>query len=79
VLLSQCPEIVVPLRQTLFLEMATSYSETNRGIWWIFHFGNLFLGQKLLDRECLMSWSIVMVENPIVGPKFRPFSVHSFM
>jgi len=48
--------------------------------WWQceFHFSNRFLGQKLLDRECLVSWSIVMVENPIVGPKFRPFSVHSF-
>jgi hypothetical protein len=29
-----------------------------------------FGGQKLLDGECLVSWSIVMVENPIVGPKF---------
>jgi hypothetical protein len=35
------------------------------------------LGQKLLDRERLVSWSIVMVENPIVGSKFRPFSTHS--
>jgi hypothetical protein len=23
-----------------------------------------------------MSWSIVMVENPIIGPKVRPFSMH---
>jgi hypothetical protein len=37
------------------------------------------LDQKLLDRERLVSGSIVMVENPIVGPKFRPFSTHRFM
>jgi hypothetical protein len=37
-----------------------------------------FLGQKLLDRERLVSWSIVMVENPIFEPKFRHFSTHSF-
>jgi hypothetical protein len=36
------------------------------------------LGQKLLDRECLVSRSIVMVENPIIGPKFWPFCTHSF-
>jgi len=29
--------------------------------------------------KCLVSWSIVMVENPMVGPKFRPLSTHSFM
>jgi hypothetical protein len=40
---------------------------------WVFHLSNLFLGQKVLDRERLVSWSIVMVANPIVGPKFRPF------
>jgi hypothetical protein len=38
-----------------------------------------FWARKLLDRECLVSWSIVMVENPIDGPKFRPLSMHSFM
>jgi hypothetical protein len=43
------------------------------GIGWVFHFINRFLGHELLDTECLVSWSIVMVENPIVGPKFRPF------
>jgi hypothetical protein len=32
-----------------------------------------FFGQKLLDRERLVSWSLVIVENPIVGPKFKPF------
>jgi hypothetical protein len=48
------------------------------GTGWVFHFSNRFLGQKLLDRERLVSWSIVMVENPIVGPKFRPFYTHSF-
>jgi hypothetical protein len=36
------------------------------------------LGQKLLDRECLVRWSTVMVENPITGPKFSPFSMHNF-
>jgi hypothetical protein len=30
-------------------------------------------GQKMLDRECLVSWSIAMVEKPVIGPKFRPF------
>jgi len=33
------------------------------------------LGQQLLDRQLIVRWSIVMVENPIVGPKFRPFSL----
>jgi hypothetical protein len=31
------------------------------------------VGQKLLHRERLVSWSIVMMENPILGPEFRPF------
>jgi hypothetical protein len=38
-----------------------------RGREWMFHFSNRFLGQKLLERERLVSWSIVMVENPVVG------------
>jgi len=49
-----------------------------RGTGWVLHFSNRFLGQKLLDTERLVSWSIVMVENRIVGPKFRPFYTHSF-
>jgi hypothetical protein len=32
-----------------------------------------FWGHKLLDRERLVSWDTVIVENPIVRPKFRPF------
>jgi hypothetical protein len=39
----------------------------------MFYFSNRFWGQKLFDRERLVSWSIVMMENPIVGPKFRLF------
>jgi len=50
-----------------------------RGLGWVFHFSNLIFGQKLLDREYLVSWSTVMVENPIVGPMFRPFSIHSLL
>jgi hypothetical protein len=73
----QCPVIFVPLRQTLFFETEVIRSQI-RGIGWVFHFRNRFLGQKLLDRERLMSWSIVMAENPIGGPKFRPFSTHNF-
>jgi hypothetical protein len=34
---------------------------------------------KMLHRKCHVSWNIVMVENTIVGPKFRPFSIDSFM
>jgi len=68
----QYPEIFVPLRHNLFLEMPQIFRNQIRGIGWMFHFSNRFLGQKLLDRERLVSWSIVMVENPIVGPKFRP-------
>jgi hypothetical protein len=45
----------------------------------VFQFSNGFLGQKLLDREWVVSWSTVMVKNPIVGPKLRSFSIHSFM
>jgi hypothetical protein len=34
----------------------------------LFSFRNLFfLWQKLLDRERLVNWRIVMVENPSVG------------
>jgi hypothetical protein len=50
-----------------------------REIGWVFHFSNGFLGQKLLDRERLVSWSIVVVENRIIGPKFRPLSAHNFV
>jgi hypothetical protein len=50
-----------------------------RGIWRVFRSNNGILGQKLLDRERLVSWRIVMVENPIVGPKFRSFYTHSFI
>jgi hypothetical protein len=32
----------------------------------------------LKDSESLMSWSTVMVDNPIVRPNFRPLSTHSF-
>jgi hypothetical protein len=42
---------------------------------WVFHFGNRFLGQKPFDEERHVSWSIVTLENPIVGPKFSPFSL----
>jgi hypothetical protein len=45
------------------------------GTEWIFHFSIRFLGPKLLDRERHVSWSIVM-ENPVVGQNFRPFSTH---
>jgi len=35
---------------------------------------NRFLGQKLLDRECLVSWNIVMVDSLILDSNFGPFS-----
>jgi hypothetical protein len=44
---------------------------------WVIHFSNRFLGQKLLGRERLVSWTIVMEENSIAGPKFK-HSTHSF-
>jgi hypothetical protein len=69
----QYPEVFVPLRETLLLGTATSHSEPNQGTGWVFHFSNRFLGYNLLDRERLVSWSTVMVENPIVGPNLRPF------
>jgi hypothetical protein len=71
----QYPEFFVPLRQTLFLKIATSHLEPNQGN----RVGVPFQGQKQLDRECLVRWSIVTVENPILEPKFRPFFMHSFM
>jgi len=55
------PDIFIPLRQTLFLETGSSHPEPIRG-------------QKLLDRKRLVSWGIIMVENQIVGSKFRAFS-----
>jgi len=42
---------------------------------WVFHYTNRYLGQKLFARERLVRWSTVMVENPIIGPKFRPFCI----
>jgi hypothetical protein len=60
--------------QTLFLETTGSNMEPIRRIRCVFNFSNQFFGQKLLDRECLTSWSIVMVENPTAEAKFRPFS-----
>jgi hypothetical protein len=41
-----------------------------RGTGCVFHFSNWLFGRKLL-----VSWSIVTVENPIIRPKFRPFSL----
>jgi len=38
-----------------------------RGRGLVFHFSNPFLGQKLLDRERLVSWIVVMVENQSLG------------
>jgi hypothetical protein len=43
----------------------------------VFNYSNRLSGQKLLVRERFVSWSIVTVENPIGGPKLRPFSRHS--
>jgi len=69
----QYPKIFRSLRQTLFLETEVIQTQV-RGTGWVFHIKNRFLGQKLLDRVCLMIWNISIVENPIVGSKFRPFS-----
>jgi hypothetical protein len=49
--------------------------EPNQGTRVGFHFCNRFLGQKLLHREHLVNWSVVIVENLFVGPKFRPLSL----
>jgi hypothetical protein len=45
----------------------------------VLHIINRVLGQKLLDREHLVSWSIVIVENSIMGPNLRPFHKHILM
>jgi hypothetical protein len=42
------------------------------------YFSNRILDQKMLEREHLVSWNIVMVDNRIVGPKFGSISMHSF-
>jgi hypothetical protein len=73
----QYPEIFVILRQILVLETARSHSEPNEGYRVSVPFHYSFFGQKLFDIERLVSWSIAMWENPIVGPKFRRFSKHS--
>jgi len=70
----QYPEIFVLSRQTIILETARSNSKPNQGKDLVFLLSNRLLGQKLSDRERLVSCSIVKVENPIVGPNFR----HSF-
>jgi hypothetical protein len=58
--------------------ISQSHSEHNQGNGWVFHFHNRFLGQKLLEIECLVSFNLFKVENPYVGPKSRPFSTHRF-
>jgi hypothetical protein len=71
-------DIFIPLWQTLFLETARSHSEPNR---WT-RIGCSISVIDFWDRSCLtestLSWSIIMEENPIVGPKFSPFSMQSF-
>jgi hypothetical protein len=68
-----------PFKADYFLEIVKVIHSQIRGTWWKFHFSNRFLDLKLLDKEHPVSWSIVKVENSIVGPKFRPSSMHSFM
>jgi histone deacetylase complex regulatory component SIN3 len=69
-------EIFVPLRQTLFLETARSQLEGEQGGCSI-SIIDLF-GQKLIDRERLVSRSIVIMKNSNVGPKFRLLSTNGF-
>jgi len=57
----QCSEIFVRIRQTLFLETARSNLEPNKGNSVRVHFSNRFLGKKQLDKERLVSCSIVTV------------------
>jgi hypothetical protein len=57
--------------QNLFLETAKVIRIQTRGMGWVFLSSNRFLDQKLLDREHIVSWSTVMLENHIVGTKFR--------
>jgi hypothetical protein len=64
----QYPEIV-PLRETLFWKQPQVIHSQVKGSEWVFHSNNRFLGQELLDRERLVRCSIVMVENPVDGPK----------
>jgi len=56
------PEIFILLRQTLFWKQPEVILSQIRGTGWVFHFRNTFLGQKVL-----VSYSIVVVGNPIVG------------
>jgi hypothetical protein len=72
------PEIFVPFRQTLLFDTGTNNSELKQGN------RVRFLSQKLLERERErekerhhVSWRIVMVGNPIVGPEFKPFSFYA--
>jgi hypothetical protein len=75
----QYPEIFVPLMEIYFWKQPQVIWSKIRGIGQVFHFHYRFLGQKLLHRQRFVRCSIVMVENPTVGSKFRPFSTHSFM
>jgi hypothetical protein len=65
----QHPEIFVTLRQNVFSQTARNHSEPNEG-----NRVGAFWAKNYMT-ECPVSWSIVMVENPIVGPKFRPFGI----
>jgi hypothetical protein len=75
----QHPEIFVLSGQTLFWNKPEVIQSKIRGKGWVFNFSNRFLGQKILEGERLVSWIIVMVEDPNTEPKFRPSSAHSFV
>jgi hypothetical protein len=71
------PEIFVPLRQTLFLETARSYSEQNQKNRVSVSFQYSTFGPEPVCQH-LVRWSIVIVDNSIVGQKCKPFSMQSF-
>jgi hypothetical protein len=60
------------------LETARNHSEPNQGNGVGVPFQQLIFG-PLTALQHLMSWSIVVVENPVVGQNLIPSSMHSFM
>ena len=50
-----------------------SHRVLNPPIWRMFKYSNAFIGEKLLEQKCVVSWGIVLMQHPnFVLPEIRP-------
>jgi len=45
---------------------------------WVIKQSDVFISQKLLHRQCVVGWRVVLVQNPPVSPSFQSFPSHTF-